>query len=41
MGSFFAEVYYDAELNHMHDCKTFVSTTRLEPYTNLIELPIK
>ena len=39
MGSFFAEVYYDPEVNHLHRCRTFVSTGPLEAYTEQIRLP--
>jgi hypothetical protein len=39
MGSFFAEVYYDLEVNHLHYCRTFVSTRPLEDYTNQMRLP--
>ncbi|QNH60769.1 hypothetical protein [Hymenobacter sediminicola] len=39
MGSFFAELYYDAELNYMHACRTFVSSSQLEAYMDFIDLP--
>ncbi|MDF7810903.1 hypothetical protein [Hymenobacter sp. YC55] len=39
MGTFFAEVYYDPEINHLHHCRTFVSTGPLEAYTDQIRLP--
>jgi hypothetical protein len=39
MGSFFAEVYYDPQINHLHHCRTFRSSAPLEAYTDTIELP--
>ncbi|WP_375433851.1 hypothetical protein [uncultured Hymenobacter sp.] len=39
MGSFFAEVYYDPEINYLHRCHAFVSTAPLEAYTDQIKLP--
>ncbi|MDF7813593.1 hypothetical protein [Hymenobacter sp. YC55] len=39
LGSFFAEVYYDPQANHLHQCRTFVSTAPLEAYTDQIRLP--
>lgn len=39
MGSFFAELYYDSELNVLHNCRTFRSSSQLQVYADLIELP--
>ena len=39
LGSFFAEVYYDAQQNHLHGCRTFTGTAPLEAYTQQIHLP--
>jgi len=39
MGSFFAEVYYDPEVNHLHHCRTFVRKEELEDYAVYIDLP--
>jgi len=39
MGTFFAELYYDAEANHVHTCRTFNSTALLNPYLDWIEIP--
>jgi len=39
MGSFFAEVYYDPEANHLHHCCTFVRKEELEDYAVYIDLP--
>jgi hypothetical protein len=39
MHAFFAEVYYDPEVNHLHRCRTFASAGPLEAYTNQIKLP--
>lgn len=39
LGSFFAEVYYDPEVNHLHRCRTFVSPKPLDAYTDQIKLP--
>jgi hypothetical protein len=39
MGSFYAEVYYDSEVNHLHNCRTFRSAGSLEAYTHSIPLP--
>jgi len=39
LGSFFAEVYYDPEVNHLHRCRTFASAGPLEAYTDQIRLP--
>ncbi|WP_162303646.1 hypothetical protein [Hymenobacter sediminis] len=36
MGSFFAELYYDAEMNLVHSCHTFRSSSQLEAYAELI-----
>ena len=39
MGSFFAEVYYDPQMNHLHHCRTFASIEPLDAYTDQIRLP--
>ncbi|SNC62147.1 hypothetical protein SAMN06265337_0613 [Hymenobacter gelipurpurascens] len=39
MGSFFAEVYYDPEVNYLHHCRSFVSSGPLEHYTEYVKLP--
>ncbi|AHJ98915.1 hypothetical protein [Hymenobacter swuensis] len=39
MGSFFAELHYDAEMNVLHNCRSFVSASQLEAYADAIKLP--
>ncbi|MCA8831488.1 hypothetical protein [Hymenobacter pini] len=39
LGDFFAELYYDAEMNVLHNCRSFRSASQLEAYTHLIALP--
>ncbi|MBW3128847.1 hypothetical protein [Hymenobacter profundi] len=39
LGSFFVEVYYDPEVNHLYDCRTFVGKEELEQYAVCIDLP--
>ena len=38
MGDFFAELYYDAEMNVLHNCRTFRSASQLEVYADIIDL---
>ncbi|MCA8830272.1 hypothetical protein [Hymenobacter pini] len=38
MGDFFAELYYDAEMNVLHDCRTFRSVTQLQVYADRIDI---
>ena len=39
MGTYFAELYYDAEMNVLHNCRTFVSASQLQTYADMIDLP--
>ncbi|MDF7815170.1 hypothetical protein [Hymenobacter sp. YC55] len=39
MINFFAEVYYDPEINHLHHCRTYQNTGPLEVYTDQIRWP--
>lgn len=38
LGSFFVEVYYDPETNHLHQCLCFTSIKGLEDYTVYVQL---
>ncbi|WP_324673061.1 hypothetical protein [Hymenobacter sp. GOD-10R] len=38
LGSFFVEVYYDPEINHLHQCFSFTSSAGLEDYAVYVQL---
>jgi hypothetical protein len=38
LGSFFVEVYYDPEINHLHQCLCFTSRKGLEAYMPYVKL---
>jgi hypothetical protein len=39
LGSFFAEVHYEPDVNHLHHCYTFASTGSLDAYTDQLQRP--
>jgi len=38
LGSFYVEVYYDPEVNHLHRCHSFTSTQHLALYIDAIQV---
>ena len=38
LGSFFVEVYYDPEINHLHECRSFTDIEGLDNYTVYVGL---